>query len=62
MTDTSIIITMLEPSMNKQIQKSIKNIRPDAPGDKILLWAKALVNATDNSYVGTSIIHKVKLD
>ena len=62
MTDTSVIITMLEPSLNKQITKSIKNIRPDAPADKILLWTKTLVQVTDNTYVGTSIIHKIPLD
>lgn len=61
-TDTSIIISMLKPDGSGSTSKSIKQIRSDAPTDKIIRWAKKMVSVTENTYVSTSIVHKIKLD
>lgn len=61
MTDTSVIISFLDTNNNGKT-RSIKNINPSANPNKIVSWAKSMVGITDNTYVSTSIIHKVKLD
>lgn len=61
MTDTSVIVAFLDPN-NKSYSRSIKNINPIAAPDKIILWTKALIQATENTYVSTTLINRVPLD
>lgn len=60
-TDTSVIISFLNAN-NCAKTRSIKNINPSANPNKIVTWAKAMIGITNNTYVSTAIIHKVKLD
>ena len=61
MTDCSITVTYLDTANNAHT-KGIKQINPHADTDKLILWAKSMIAVTDNSYVSTAVIYKVKLD
>lgn len=58
-TDTSVTITFLDPQ-NATRTKSIKQIYENVNRAQLLLWTKALISVTNNSYVSTTLTHVVK--
>lgn len=61
MTDTTLALAYLDPD-NKEAQKSITYANPVAANADLVNFNKALVGLTDNTYVGTTRIDKIKLD
>ncbi len=61
MTDTTLTVSYLDPS-NKATQKSITYANPAAANVDLVNFTKACINLTDNTYVSTMRIDKVKLD
>lgn len=61
MTDTSLALAYLDPD-NNAAQKSITYANPAASNADLINFNKALVGLTENTYVNTTRIDKIKLD
>ena len=60
-TDTTLALSYLDPS-NKALQKSITYANPEASNSDLVNFNKALIGLTDNTYVSTTRIDRMKLD
>lgn len=60
-TDTTLALSYLDPT-NKAVQKSITYANPSAANADLVNFNKALVNLTNNTYVSTTRIDRIKLD
>lgn len=61
LTDTSVIIAYLTPEL-KAKNRSVTHINNEASGDDLVLFSKKYVDLTDNTYVSTTVVKRVKLD
>lgn len=61
MTDTTLTVAYLDPD-NKAGQKSITYANPAAANTDLVNFAKGCFNLTDNTYVSTTRVDKIKLD
>ena len=61
MTDTTVTVSYLDPS-SKAAQKSITYANPAASNADLVNFNKKLINLTQNTYVSTTRIDKIKLD
>ncbi len=61
MTDTTLTVSYLDPA-NKAAQKSIAYANPAAANADLVNFTKACFNLTENTYIGTERIDKIKLD
>lgn len=61
MTDTTLALAYLDPD-NKAGQKSITYANPAASNTDLVNFNKGLIGLTDNTYVSTTRIDKIKLD
>lgn len=61
MTDTSVIIAYLTPSMESK-NRSVTHINNNISGADAVQFAKNYVDLTDNTYVSTTVVKRVKLD
>lgn len=61
MTDTSVVISMLTPSMVSK-SRSITHINNNVSGDVLISFARKFVDLTDNTYISTSVVKRMKLD
>lgn len=60
-TDTSVIIAMVGVDA-KTKQKSVSRVNTLVPTSVLLEWSKKLVHMTNNSYVSTTRVDKIRLD
>ena len=61
MTDTTLTVAYLDPS-NKEAQKSISYANPAAANADLVNFTKGCFDLTENTYVGTTRVDKIKLD
>ena len=60
-TDTTLTVSYLDPS-NNTAQKSITYANPAAANADLVNFNKALIGLTNNTYVSTTRVDKIKLD
>ena len=61
MTDTTLITAYLDPD-NKAGQKSFPSANPAATNTDLVNFTKGCFDLTENTYVGTTRVDKIKLD
>lgn len=61
MTDTTLTVSYLDPN-NNATQKSITYANPAAANADLVNFNKALIGLTNNTYVSTTRVDKIKLD
>ena len=61
MTDTSVIIAYLTPDL-KGKNRSVTHINNNVSGADAIQFARNYVDLTDNTYISTTVVTRVKLD